>query len=94
MKLGVDGRLDSVAKLRDSLRDRVGISTGFDRVDRGFLDGVGDVEIRKTDREIDRVFHALGRVERLADARDVDLLHPAGDPGFVHGELGFTSEGQ
>ena len=92
VELAVDGRLDLLAQLGDALGDRVGISTGLDRLDRGILDGLGDVEIRQTDREVDRVFHALGHVERLADARDVDLLHPAGDPGVVHGELGFCLE--
>ena len=54
------------------------------------LDRLGDVEIGQTDREVDRVRHGLGHVERLADTRDVDLLHPAGNPGVVHGELGFS----
>ena len=93
LKLAVDGRLDLVAQLGDALGDRVGVSTRLDRLDRRVLDGLGDVEIRQADREVDRVFHALGHVERLADARGVDLLHPAGDPGVVHGELGFVVSG-
>ena len=48
------------------------------------LTGLGNVEVREPDREIDRVFHGFGHVERLADSRGVDVLHPVGDPGVVH----------
>ena len=50
-------------------------------------------ETSKSGRPIERLigsFMRLGHVERLADSRGVDLLHPAGDPGVVHGKLGFS----
>ena len=88
-ELGVDRCLDLGPQLGDALGDRVGVVAGPNRLDGRGLDRVGDVEIRQADREVDRVFHRLGHVERLADARGVDVLHPVGDPGVVHG---FSAE--
>ncbi len=85
-ELGVDGGLDLAPKLGDALGDGVGVEAVLDGVDRGGLDGSGDVEVGQADREVDRVLHGLGHVERLADARSVDVLHPVGDPGVVHVE--------
>ena len=83
-EFGVDGGLELAAKLGDALGDGVGVEAALDGGDGGGLERLGDVEVGQADREVDRVLHGLRHVERLADARGVDVPHPVGDPGVVH----------
>ena len=80
-----------LAQLGDALGEGVGVLPARIASIAAALTGLGNVEIGQADREIDRVLHRLGHVERLADARGVDLLHPVGDPGVVHGRLELAS---
>jgi cbb3-type cytochrome c oxidase subunit III len=50
--------------------DRV-LETVLDGLDRGELGHLGHVEVRQSDREVDRVLHLRREVEHLADARCV-----------------------
>ena len=51
----------------------------FQRVDGGFADVPGRVEIRLADAERDDVLHRLDDVEEIADARARDPAHVIGD---------------
>ena len=84
-KLGIDGPLKRGPQLGNALSDRVGVMSSVYGLNCSGLDVFGNVKVREPDREIDRVFHRFGHVERLADSRGVDVLHPVGDPGVVHG---------
>ena len=77
--------LAAAAKLGHALGLGVGVEPALDGLDGGELGGGGHVEVGQADREVDRVLHGPGHVERLADARGVDVPHPVGDPGVVHG---------
>src|SRR5438552_608327 len=71
MERGVDRGLELASELGDALGDGVGVPPVLDRGDRGGFDRVGHVEVGQADRQIDRILHGLGHVERLADARGV-----------------------
>ena len=49
------------------------------------LGGGGDVEVGEADRQVDGILERPGQFEGLADSGGLDVGHPVGDPGGVHG---------
>ena len=67
------------AKLNGALSLGVLVLAAGDGVDCLGLDGSGHIEVRLTDRQVDRVGHLGGQVKDLANARGVQQPHPVRD---------------
>ena len=67
------------AKGFDALGWRIAIVPGADGVDGGGLGDLGNVEIRKADREIDRVLHLRREIEDLTNAGSINVMRAAGN---------------